>query len=295
MTNKKALAALTVTVLLWGTSFVAIRDGLTHFSPGALALLRFLIASIAIIPVYFSQSSRAKITLKELPWLFLMGLTGMAIYNIVLNIGEMTVSASIASFIASQIPVATILLAMVILHERLTFLSWIGLTISICGVGLIAFGETHELGHFNIGILYVIAAVFCGALYSVFQKHLMKKMKPLELTSWAIWFGALSLMGYAPALSHEIVHQQAWSFFWPAFLGIGSGVIGYTCWSYGFKHFPATKAASFLFAMPIVATLMGWLLLSEIPTMVSLIGGLMALSGAFLVRTKKIVVTTPLD
>lgn len=295
MTNKKALAALTVTVLLWGTSFVAIRDGLTHFSPGALALLRFLMASIAMIPVYLYQSPRSKISWKVWPGLFLIGAIGMGIYNIVLNIGEITVSASIASFIASQMPVATIIVAMFVFHERITPFSWVGIIISIVGIALIAFGETHELGHFNIGILFVVMAVFCGSFYAVFQKHLLKKVKPLELTAWAMWFGTLSLMGYAPTLIHEVIHQQPWNFFSPAYLGIGSGVIGYACWSYGFKHFPATKAASFLFGMPIVATIVGWILLSEVPTMISLIGGLMALSGAFIVRTKKSVVVMPVD
>lgn len=289
MTNhQKAFAALLVTLLLWGTSFVAIRDSLSYFTPGALALLRYLIASVAIVPVYFSLSSRAKITWSEFPRLFLLGVFGIGIYNILLNVGETTISASVASFIASQIPVATILLAIIVLHERLTKLSWLGLCISSFGIVLIATGETHQLGHFNHGVIFVILAVFCAAFYSVVQKPLLVRLKPLELTSWTIWFGTLSLMGYAPTLSHEIIHQSPWHFFWPAFLGVGSGVIGYACWSYGFKHFPATKAASFLFAMPIVATFMGWLILSEVPTMISLVGGVLALSGAFIVRAKKI-------
>ncbi len=287
MTNKKALAALMVTLLLWSTSYVAIRDSLNYFTPGSLALLRYLIASVAIIPVYFSLSSRSKITRSELPRLFLLGAFGIGAYNILLNIGETTVSASIASFIGSQIPVATILLAILILHERLTKLSWVGLCVSTLGIALIASGETHQLGHFNHGVVLIILSVFCGAMYSVLQKPLLKRLQPLELTAWAIWFGALSLMGYLPTLSHEILHQEWWHFLWPTFLGAGSGVIGYACWSYGFKHFPATKAASFLFAMPIIATLMGWLVLAEVPTAISLIGGVVALSGAFMVRSKR--------
>lgn len=286
--HTKAFLALSVTLLLWGTSFVAIRDSLSYFTPGALALLRYLIASVAIVPVYFSLSSRSRMTLSEFPRLFLLGVFGIGIYNILLNIGEMTVSASVASFIASQIPVVTILLAIVVLHERLTRWSWLGLCISTCGIILIATGETHQLGHFNHGVIFVILSVFCAAFYSVMQKPLLVRLKPLELTSWTIWFGTLSLMGYAPALSHEIVHQVPWHFFWPTFLGVGSGVIGYACLSYGFKHFPATKAASFLFAMPIVSTFMGWLILSEVPPIISLVGGVLALSGAFIVRAKRV-------
>lgn len=289
MTDKKALTALLVTVFLWGAAFIGIQESLKYFTPGALALLRYSIGSIAILPLYFTLSNRTKITRKELPWLFLLGITGFSLYNVLLNIGETMVSGAIASFIASQIPVVTILLATLFLHERLTKLAWIGLCISTLGIVIIAFGESQQLGYFNLGILFVIASVCCGAMYSVLQKPLLKRMQAIELTAWAMWLGTLSLMGYAPTVIHQVMAQQnVWNFFWPVFLGIGPGVIGFACWSYGLKHFPATKAASFLFAMPIIATLTGWILFSEIPTMISLVGGLLALSGAFIVRAKKI-------
>ena len=288
MTDKKALIALFVTIILWGVAFVGIQEGLKHFTPGALALLRYSIGSIAILPLYFNLSSRTKITRKELPLLFLLGVIGFSLYNVLLNIGETMVSGAVASFIASQIPVVTILLATIFLHERLTKLAWVGLGISSLGIVLIAFGESHQLGHFNIGILFVIASVLCGATYSVLQKPLLKRMQAIELAAWAMWLGTLSLIGYAPAVIHQVMAQQdLWNFFWPVFLGVGPGVIGFACWSYGLKHFPATKAASFLFAMPIIATLTGWILLSEIPTIISLAGGVLALSGAFIVRAKK--------
>ena len=288
MTDKKALIALWVTLILWGSAFVGIQEGLKYFTPGALALLRYSIGSVAILPLYFNLSSRTKITRKELPWLFLLGIIGFSLYNVLLNIGETMVSGAIASFIASQIPVVTILLATVFLRERLTKLAWGGLCVSSLGIVLIAFGESKQMGHFNIGILFVIASVCCGGLYSVLQKPLLKRMQAIELTAWAMWLGTLSLMGFAPTVIHQVMAQHSlWHFFWPVFLGVGPGVIGFACWSYGLKHFPATKAASFLFAMPIIATLMGWLLLSDIPTWISLAGGLVALSGAFIVRAKK--------
>ena len=295
MTNKKAIAALMTTVLLWGTSFVAIRQSMHDFSPGGLALLRYIIAAVAVIPVYFLLQSRTKPNLKDIPVLFILGMLGIGIYNILLNIGEITTSAAIASFMISQGPVATIILAVIFLHERLTKLSWWGMLVSVCGIILISHGETKALGHFNHGLFYLMGAIFCAAIYSILQKPLLKRFHPLEITAWSIWFGTLTLTFYLPHLLDELQHQAAANFFWPAFLGIGSGVIGYACLAYGFKHFPASKAISFLFAMPFVSIIMGWIILGEMPTLLSLLGGVLAMSGAFMVRTKKPVLPGPID
>lgn len=286
MTHKKAFCALMLTVLLWGTSFVGIRQSMHDFSPGGLALLRYVIAAVAVIPVYLWLPTRRKPSIKELPLLLILGMLGIGIYNILLNMGETTTSAATASFMISQGPVATILLAVIFLHERLTTLSWLGMLLSIFGIILISSGEASALGHFNHGIFYLIGAIFCAAIYSILQKPLLKNFHPLEITAWSIWFGVLILVFYVPDLCQEIKYQTIGSYFWPTFLGAGSGVIGYACLSYGFKHFSASKAISFLFAMPLVSIIMGWMVLAEIPTLLSLLGGVLAMSGAFMLRTK---------
>lgn len=280
----KAKICLLMTVLLWGTSFVAIRQSMQYFSPQNLALLRYIIGSIAILPIYFLLSKRTKPSKKDYLWLFFLGISGIGLYNIFLNLGETTTSAAIASFVISQGPVATILLAVIFLHERLTKSSWLGGLISLFGIILITYGETKALGHFNHGILYLLAAIVCTSIYSIAQKPLFKRFSPLEITAWSIWFGTLSLSYYIPSLWQQAQFQPLVHYFWPAFLGIGSGVIGYACLSYGLKHYPASKATSFLFAMPFVSTIVGWILLDEVPTFLSLLGGLLAIFGAFLIR-----------
>lgn len=293
--QNKAFIALIITVLTWGTSFVAIRQSMNDFSPGGLALLRYMIASVAVIPVYFLLLKRTTPRLKDFPILFILGMLGIGIYNILLNIGETTTSAAIASFMISQGPVATIVLAVIFLHERLTKISWFGMLVSVSGIILISHGETQALGHFNHGIFYLIGAIFCAAIYTILQKPLLKRFKPLEITAWSIWFGTLTLVFYIPSLWQEMQHQTLFNYFWPTFLGVGSGVIGYACLAYGFKHFPASKAISFLFAMPFVSIVMGWIVLGEMPTLLSLFGGVLAMSGAFLVRTKKPTLPGPID
>lgn len=282
--QRKACLALMTTAVLWGTSFVAIRESMHFFSPGGLALLRYLMAAVAVLPVYFWLPSRTLPTKKEWMLLILLGLCGMGIYNIFLNTGEVTTSSAIASFIISQGPVATIILAVIFLKERLTPASWWGMGLSVFGIVIIAYAEERALGHFNPGILYLMGAVLCAAIYSILQKSLLKRFHPLEITAWSTWFGALSLFIYLPNLYRELPLTHVLNFFWPIFLAIGSGLIGYGCLSYGFKHYPASKAISFLFAMPFVSVVVGWVLLGEAPTWLSLAGGVLAILGALMIR-----------
>lgn len=93
----KTLLALFINMLLWPSSLIAIRIGLESFDAGALALLRFLTASLCMLIVFWKFGQHQKPNLRELGWIFLSGVIGFAIYNIVLNQGEVTVDPGIAS------------------------------------------------------------------------------------------------------------------------------------------------------------------------------------------------------
>src|SRR5215472_10533032 len=95
-----------VTVLCWASAFAGIRASLQAYSPAHLALLRYLSASLVL-------AGYAVVTRMPLPrgrdmlGLLLSGIVGIAVYNIALNYGELTVSAGIASFLINTVPVIT--------------------------------------------------------------------------------------------------------------------------------------------------------------------------------------------
>ena len=282
---KKAYLAILITAVVWGSSFVAIRIGLLGCGGGELALLRYLVASLVMLPVYFSIPHRPALHPKHTPIIIFFGVIGIGLYNVTLNIGEVTIPAGAASFIMSQVPTMTIIFAVFAMKERLTVLSWLGICISIAGVCLISFGQMG-IGNINRGIFFLIAAVFCGGFYSGLQRYITAFYNPLQLVSLYIWFGTLSLSAYAMPLWHQLL-QASWSTMLAGiYLGIFPGAIGYICWTYALKVIPASKAASYLFSLPIIATLLGWAILDEVPLLMTIIGGSIAVSGAFLVRIK---------
>ena len=231
----KTLLALVTTIVLWSSSLVGIRIGLKSFDAGSLALLRYLSASLCMLLIFLKFGKHNKPNIKELGMIFLAGIIGFSIYNIALMQGEMTIDPGTASFILTQIPVAMIVLAMIFLQERLNIYGWLGIAISILGVGLIAIGKSeaaHSDIKINVGIFYLLIAVLCHATYSIMNKPLLRKFTSIEFTTYAMWCGTLALLVYIPSLSHEIVHASMKAIFAGIYIGIFPAAIGYLTWSY---------------------------------------------------------------
>src|SRR5690349_11548519 len=96
-----ALLAAAVTVVLWASAFAGIRAGLTGYAPESLALLRYLIASTVML-VYALITRMPLPDRQDIPRIALMGFLAITAYNVLLNIGEVGVSAGAASFIIAS-------------------------------------------------------------------------------------------------------------------------------------------------------------------------------------------------
>ncbi len=102
--------AVGLAVLIWASAFAGIRAGLEGYSPGHLALLRFLIASV-LLGVYAVASRMPLPALGDLPAVLFGGFTGFTVYHVGLSYGEVTVESGAASLLISSVPVFTALLA----------------------------------------------------------------------------------------------------------------------------------------------------------------------------------------
>ncbi len=285
----KTYIALLTTLIFWSSSFVAIRSAVHSYHPGSLAFLRYIIASICLLPLFIKLPKSQRRLPEGKDWLKIMalGVVGFSIYNVSLNYGEITVTAAIASFIVSLIPVGVVLIAWCVLKEKMTLQSWIGLAISVFGVTIIAISENQnsEIHNYS-GIACLLVTAIAGAIYSALHKPLLKRYHPIAFTALAIWSGTLFMAVYLPELIHDIMQAKLSATLAVIYLGIFPGAIGYVTWSYTLRHMPATKASSFLYLMPLFAIGLGWLFLNEIPRFWPLMGGLVALSGAVVVNAK---------
>ncbi len=219
-------------LIFWASAFVAIRYSLAGYHPGSLALLRYLIASLVIFLFYKSRWVKiAPIQLRDVPMIILVGIFGFGLYNILLNYSELTVTASVASFIVAQMPILTTLLALFFLGESSRPAIWIGMIFSIIGTLLIATSNPHGAPVYQAGILLAIGATISATLYNVLQKPLLKNYHPIQLTCYAIWSGTILLLIYTPQLVHDVQHASINLTLVVIYLGIFPATLGYLIWT----------------------------------------------------------------
>jgi drug/metabolite transporter (DMT)-like permease len=114
---------------------------------------------------------------------------------------------------------------------------------------------------------------------------MLARYRPVEITTWAIWAGTLLLLPFAGGLIGQVRIAPAADTLAVVYLGAGPAALAYATWAVVLSRMPASRASSFLFAVPVVAFLVGWAWLGEAPVLADIAGGLLAMGGVALVNT----------
>ncbi|MEO1296536.1 MAG: DMT family transporter [Cyanobacteria bacterium J06636_16] len=276
--------AIALTVLLWASAFPAIQVALTADAPAEVAFLRYIVAS-AVLGVYALFSRMPLPRLRDLPLISVCGFIGFAVYNFMLNAGQVTVSAGMASFVISSEIGVIALLAWLFLGEQLSKFGWLGIALCIAGVGIISLNENGGL-QLSTGVLLVFVATLSISLYSVLQKPLLRRYTAIQFTTYAIWTGTLFLFLFAPGALGAVAHAPVGPTLAVIYMGLFPGVVAYGAWSYVLSQIPASQAGSYLALIPVAALIIAWLWLREVPTPVTLVGGCIVLCGVTLVNRR---------
>ena len=281
----RTAAAIATTLVLWASAFAGIKVGLEGYGPGELALLRFAVAS-AVLGLYAVVTRMRLPDARDLPRLVLAGLLGITVYHVALNYGERTVTAGAASLIIAAGPVFTALLATVFLRERLTAWGWAGIGISFAGVALITLGEGPDGLRFEPGAVLIMVSAISTAAYFIVSKPLLGRYTPLEFTTYVIWAGTLPMLRWSPSLLVQLPEATSAQTAAVVYLGVFPAAVAYLAWSYALARMEAAVLSAYLYLSPVIAIAIAFVWIAEVPSLVSLVGGVVAVAGVVLVNTR---------
>jgi drug/metabolite transporter (DMT)-like permease len=277
--------AAALTIVLWASAFAGIRAALKSFDVGELSVLRLTIASLALLAAAPFVGLRLPAG-RDLIALASAALTGMAAYQLLLNSGEQTVTAGTASILVNAGPIFVALLAIRFLGERLARRAWTGISIAFLGALIIALGEGKGIA-VSPGALLVLGAAVSQATFFVVQKPLLRRYSSFEVTTYAMLTSTLMLLPFAPRVPNAIAHASGQALAATAFLGLGASALGFFAWAYANARVDVSRAASWLYLVPAVAIFVAWIWLGELPTLTTLIGGLIAISGVLVTNSAR--------
>lgn len=284
--NKQAFFLALITVTLWGSGFAAISAGLTGgFTAGHLMVYRYLIASfVFFLYAIYPKSNFTLPKKKDLLPIFFLGVVGITFYHFGVTFGQLTISAGTTSMIVGTGPIFTTLIAIIILKEKMSGFSWIGLGVGFIGVTLITLGSSGATFTFSSGLFLVFFATISTSFFFVYQKPLLAEYHPIALAAYFTWAGTIPMLFFVPGLWDTLRHATLEANLSAIYVGVFPAALCYATWAMALSLGNVSAISSMLYLEAPIAIFIAWIWLNELPSTLSMIGGFIAISSVAIVN-----------
>lgn len=278
-----ALAAGLFTVTLWGSAFVGIRAAGASFSPGSLALARLLVSCVVLGAVALRRRDPLP-TRRDLAQIAVYGVLWLALYSTTLNAAERIVDAGTAALLVNTGPIVVAIMAGVFLHEGFPRRLFAGIAIAFVGCALIGFATARTRSDAWLGILLLAIAVLAYSTAIVVQKPVLARVPSFQVTWLGVIAATIACLPFAPSLVSELPRASSGAIAWTVYLGAFPTAIGFATWAFALGRTKAGQLGTLTYLAPVVAVLLGWIVLGEAPPVLALVGGGLALVGVYWAR-----------
>ncbi|WP_443065697.1 DMT family transporter [Streptomyces sp. NBC_00557] len=278
-------AAAVVTVVLWASAFVAIRSAGQEYAPGALALGRLASGALALGVLWAVR--REGLPPRE-AWrgILLSGLLWFGFYMVVLNWGEQQVDAGTAALVVNIGPLLIALLGARLLGDPMPPRLLAGMGVSFAGAVTVGLSMSGGGGASVLGVVLCLLAAVAYAAGVVAQKPALGRASALQVTTFGCLVGAVACLPFAGQLAHQAAHAPLPATLGMVYLGVFPTALAFTTWAYALARTTASRMGATTYAVPALVVLMSWLVLGEVPGVLTLGGGVLCLAGVAVSRSR---------
>ncbi len=275
-----------VLVLIWGTTWAAIRIGLEGVPPFTGAFLRFALACVVLFVLAPSMGTSLSGGRRAWRLWIISGILTFTISYGVVYWSEQWVPSALASILFATFPLLTAMFVRLLLPgERLRPQALAGIVLGLVGVVIIFSEDLRKLGGENVvfaSIVFMLSPI-SSALGSVLVKKWGAGIHPITMTAVPMMVGALALGGVALATERDAVLR-----FTPAavgsiaYLALVGTALAFSVYFWLLSHFSATKLSLITYGTPVVAVIVGTLVMDESITPRVLAGAAVVIAGVAL-------------
>lgn len=270
---------LTLAMLLWSSSFIALKHVLGVWGFGQVLFMRMSVAALCWLCCY-RYLGNFRYQPGDWRWLALMGALEPCLYFLLEVNALRYTSAGQAGMVCALLPLMVALVAYLLLGERVTHRQLAGFMVAIGGVMLLSLGGGQEQSAPNplLGNLLEMGAMLCAASYSVVLKKLSPRYGVMPLTALQAFVG---MTFFAPLafLSPWPAQWQLFDLGVIIFLGAGVTLGAYLLYNWAVTQVRVTLAAAYVNLLPVFTLIFAYLLLGERLTLVQLLASLTVLLG----------------
>lgn len=273
--------------LIWGVNFSVLKYATQFISPLAFNGLRIPIA--AATQLGLAGAMRLERVSRQVALrLILLGLMGNGLYQCLFILGIVRSRVATAALVFASTPAFVAILGRILGTERLGKRSWVGIGLQIVGCSTVVMGSGRGANGRDslLGGVLILGAALSWAIYSVLLRTYTARAHPVQVGGYTMLGGAMvtGMVGL-PALTH-IAWAEVPSGVWLALLysSLLAMVVAYLFWYRGLRVLGPTRVAVYSNLQPVIAAVVAYLALHEVPTGPQVVGAVFVISGLLLTR-----------
>jgi drug/metabolite transporter (DMT)-like permease len=286
-TRAKAVFALALVCFLWGTTWLASKEGVRRMPALQLASIRQLIAGTIYVVFFLVKGAKLPRGKEWIPVLVLSFLN-FVMSNGLSTWGVKFISAGLGAIMGAIFPLWLVVIGLFSAKEKISTKAIIGLLLGFGGVCIIFYEHLQDffIADFRFGIILSLIATWTWAFATLYTKKQAANFNPYfslglqMLISGIALFTFTNLTGNAVSLTQ--VPWQSWAAI--GYLVIFGSLIAFICYLYALQNLPTEQASLYAYINPMVAVLCGWIIFNEKLTVFIAVGGLVTILGVYLVN-----------